>query len=73
MDSKDICYENEKTLLALAVITSAFTMNAIAVEQKNVDLPFDPSKVEIISVDQRESPRVLKSEGGIEAFASAGA
>jgi len=63
----------KKTLLALAVITSAFTMNAMAVEQKDVELQFDPSTVEIISVDQLESPRALKSEGGIQAFASAGA
>tara|TARA_R110000782_G_scaffold382_10_gene1215 strand:- start:837 stop:1394 length:558 start_codon:yes stop_codon:yes gene_type:complete len=62
-----------KTLLALAVITSTFTMNAMAVEQKNVELQFDPSTVEIISVDQLESPRALKSEGVIQAFASAGA
>ena len=63
----------KKTLLALAVITSAFTMNTMAVEQKDVQLKFDPSTVEIISVDQLESPRALKSEGGIAAFAAAGA
>ena len=63
----------KKTLLALAVITSAFTMNTMAVEQKDVQLKFDPSTVEIISVDQLESPRALKSGGGIAAFAAAAA
>ena len=42
-------------------------------EQESVKQEFDPSTVEIISVDQLESPRALKSEGGIAAFASAGA
>ena len=63
----------KKTLLALAAITSTFTMNAMAVEQKDLELQFDPSTVEIISVDQLQPPRALKSEGGIQAFASAGA
>lgn len=63
----------KKTLLALAMITSAFTMNAMAVQETDAELVFDPSTVEIISVDQLEAPRALKSEGGIAAFASAGA
>lgn len=63
----------KKTLLALAMITSAFTMNAMAVQETDAELVFDPSTVEIISVDQLEAPQALKSEGGIAAFASAGA
>ena len=34
-------------------------MNAMAVEQKDIELQFDPSTVEIISVDQLESPRAI--------------
>jgi hypothetical protein len=63
----------KKTLLALAMFTSAFTMNAMAVEQKDVELQFDPSTVEIISLDQLESPRALSSVGGVTALAAAGA
>lgn len=62
-----------KTLLVLAMVTSAFAMNAMATEKNNVELKFDPSTVEIISVDQLEAARALKAGGGIAAFASAGA
>ena len=62
-----------KTLLALAVITGAFTMNAIAVEEQNAELVFDLNKAKIIDLNQLDTPRALNSEGGIDAFASAGA
>lgn len=63
----------KKTLLVLAMVTSTFAMNTMAVEQSDVELVFDPSVIEIISVDQLASPKALNSEGGITAFAATGA
>jgi hypothetical protein len=63
----------KRTLLVLTMVTSAFAINAMATEQNDAELTFDPSTVEIIPVDQLQSSRALKSEGGIAAFASAGA
>ena len=63
----------KKTLLALTIITSVFTINVMAAEQESVKQEFDPSKAEIIDLNQLDTPRALNSEGGIDALASAGA